>query len=408
MKYTPENITSLGKDEVFVFGSNLAGNHAGGAARVARERFGAIPGQGVGMQGQSYAIPTMQGGVETIKPYVDDFIKLAREWDQTTFYVTRIGCGIAGFKDEEIAPLFAEAMELYNVRLPESFAKVIYKLEDSYLPNWTKHYSSYDMMLDLLLAANRIYKYSVRDKDIAISRLEEKLGWYLRGISYTCDYKAFQNGDEVPTHEWIDRELQKAAGKMESEGLLMAPVQRFSLVLEAEIARLLLDITDAKPELFPIGWHNLESFGYSVVCILTGRWNCGDNRYLAEDLEKALQPVKKALSENWESLCTDGYLDEKKVIAFLSDPTLWQEWRRTANHDKALYRWFDMLLMQMSMKPDGAYRRGISPAKREYFVPRHNMNAPVFERIEGRVHFPNFQLKKAFIEGLDYDSRLLK
>ena len=82
-KYTPENITSLDSDEVFVFGSNLAGNHAGGAARVARKRFGAIMGQGVGMQGQSYAIPTMQGGVDTIKPYVDDFIKLAREWDQT-------------------------------------------------------------------------------------------------------------------------------------------------------------------------------------------------------------------------------------------------------------------------------------------------------------------------------------
>ena len=125
MKSTPENITSLGEDEVFVFGSNLAGNHAGGAARVARKRFGAIMGQGVGMQGQSYAIPTMQGGVETIRPYVDDFIELAREWDQTTFYVTRIGCGIAGFTDEEIAPLFAEALSLYNVRLPESFVKIL-------------------------------------------------------------------------------------------------------------------------------------------------------------------------------------------------------------------------------------------------------------------------------------------
>ena len=125
MKYTPENITSLGEDEDFVFGSNLAGNHAGGAARVARKRFGAIMGQGVGMQGQSYAIPTMQGGVETIRPYVDDFIELAREWDQTTFYVTRIGCGIAGFTDEEIAPLFAEALSLYNVRLPESFVKIL-------------------------------------------------------------------------------------------------------------------------------------------------------------------------------------------------------------------------------------------------------------------------------------------
>lgn len=125
LKYTPENITHLDEDEVFVFGSNLAGNHAGGAARTALLRFGAKMGQGEGMQGQSYAIPTMQGGVETIKPYVDRFIDLAYEWDQTTFYVTRIGCGIAGFTDEEIAPLFDRAYDLYNVRLPESFARII-------------------------------------------------------------------------------------------------------------------------------------------------------------------------------------------------------------------------------------------------------------------------------------------
>lgn len=125
MNYTPENITSLAPDEVFVFGSNLQGLHAGGAARVAYQKFGAVIGQGVGMQGQSYAIPTMHGGIRDIKPYVDDFIELAREWDQTTFYVTRIGCGIAGFKDEDIAPLFDEAYDLYNVRLPESFARII-------------------------------------------------------------------------------------------------------------------------------------------------------------------------------------------------------------------------------------------------------------------------------------------
>ncbi|MDE6561094.1 MAG: ADP-ribosylglycohydrolase family protein [Muribaculaceae bacterium] len=125
MKFTPENITELGPDDIFVFGSNLAGHHAGGAARVARQRFGAIPGQGVGLQGQSYAIPTMQGGVETIKPYVDDFIEFASNCDQNTFYVTRIGCGIAGFKDEEIAPLFKDALKLYNVRLPESFVRIL-------------------------------------------------------------------------------------------------------------------------------------------------------------------------------------------------------------------------------------------------------------------------------------------
>lgn len=125
MKYTPENIRALGRDEVFVFGSNLAGQHAGGAAAVAARRFGAVWGQGVGLQGQSYAIPTMQGGVDTIKPYVDEFIDFAYECDQNTFYVTRIGCGIAGFTDEEIAPLFDRALDLYNVRLPESFVKII-------------------------------------------------------------------------------------------------------------------------------------------------------------------------------------------------------------------------------------------------------------------------------------------
>ena len=124
-KYTPDHITHLEPDEIFVFGSNLQGMHAGGAARIAYNKFGARWGQGVGIQGQSYAIPTMQGGVETIKPYVDEFIKLAREWDQNTFYVTRTGCGIAGFTDRQIAPLFDEAYDLYNVRLPESFAKII-------------------------------------------------------------------------------------------------------------------------------------------------------------------------------------------------------------------------------------------------------------------------------------------
>ncbi len=125
MKFTPENITELGPDDIFVFGSNLAGHHAGGAARVARQKFGAIEGQGVGLQGQSYAIPTMQGGVETIKPYVDEFIEFASNCDQNTFYVTRIGCGIAGFKDEDIAPLFRDALYLYNVRLPESFVRIL-------------------------------------------------------------------------------------------------------------------------------------------------------------------------------------------------------------------------------------------------------------------------------------------
>ena len=123
--FTPRFIKSLKPDEIFVFGSNLAGAHGGGAARIAVEDFGAIWGQGVGLQGQSYAIPTMQGGVETIKPYVDDFIEFAKQHKELFFYVTRIGCGIAGFSDEEFAPLFKDAKGLDNVALPESFVLIL-------------------------------------------------------------------------------------------------------------------------------------------------------------------------------------------------------------------------------------------------------------------------------------------
>lgn len=124
-KYTPGRIDSLMPDEVFVFGSNLDGFHGGGAARVAMDKFGAIYGQGVGLQGQSYAIPTMQGGVETIAPYVDEFITFAKQHSEKFFFVTRIGCGIAGFTDQQMAPLFKDALELENVALPRSFVEVI-------------------------------------------------------------------------------------------------------------------------------------------------------------------------------------------------------------------------------------------------------------------------------------------
>lgn len=124
-EFTPEMIRKLAPDEVFVFGSNLSGYHGGGAARAAMNLFGAVWGQGVGLQGQSYAIPTMQGGIETIKPYVDQFIEFARTKPELYFYVTRIGCGIAGFVDEDIAPLFREAMALDNVALPKTFHDIL-------------------------------------------------------------------------------------------------------------------------------------------------------------------------------------------------------------------------------------------------------------------------------------------
>jgi hypothetical protein len=124
-KYTPEFITELAEDEVFVFGSNLAGMHGGGAAATAHRCFGAIWGKGVGLYGKSYAIPTMHGGVNTVKPYVDEFIEYAKHHPELRFLVTKIGCGIAGFREEQIAPLFAEAIDVKNIILPRDFVEII-------------------------------------------------------------------------------------------------------------------------------------------------------------------------------------------------------------------------------------------------------------------------------------------
>ena len=132
-RFTPERITELAENEIFVFGSNLAGAHGGGAALLAYRQFGAVWGKGVGMHGRTYAIPTMQGGVKTIKPYVDEFIRFAKEHPWLTFLVTRIGCGIAGFQDRDIAPLFKAAINVDNIILPKGFVDYI-------VPNETETY----------------------------------------------------------------------------------------------------------------------------------------------------------------------------------------------------------------------------------------------------------------------------
>lgn len=124
-KITPDWVAELSTNEVFVFGSNLDGQHLGGAARIAFEKFGAIWGNGVGIQGQSYAIPTMHGPLSDIKPYIDEFVEYARQHPEKNFILTRIGCGIAGFKDEEMAPLFAEILNVPNITIPKEWIPFI-------------------------------------------------------------------------------------------------------------------------------------------------------------------------------------------------------------------------------------------------------------------------------------------
>ena len=121
---TPSQVNVLADGEIFVFGSNFQGAHMGGAARVAKEKYGAVWGIGEGLQGKSYAIPTMEG-LDNLAPAVQRFTSFARQHKELKFFVTAIGCGIAGYQPEEIAPMFLDAAYLPNVYLPLSFWKVI-------------------------------------------------------------------------------------------------------------------------------------------------------------------------------------------------------------------------------------------------------------------------------------------
>lgn len=119
-RITPARISSLMENEIFVFGSNALGQHMGGAARQAVQQFGAIMGVGHGIQGSSYAINTMSG-IPDMKKDIKDFEEYATSHPDQRFLVTAIGCGIAGYTPEQVAPLFKGCRDLSNVTLPEEF-----------------------------------------------------------------------------------------------------------------------------------------------------------------------------------------------------------------------------------------------------------------------------------------------
>ena len=127
--YTPDYIDTLLPKQIFVFGSNVLGYHTGGASGTARKKFGAVWGQAEGLQGQCYAIPVDYGKNvrkdNEVKAAVNRFTTFAKEHPDLFFLVTRVGCGIAGYHDEEIAQFFVGALELKNVSLPKSFVDTL-------------------------------------------------------------------------------------------------------------------------------------------------------------------------------------------------------------------------------------------------------------------------------------------
>jgi hypothetical protein len=125
-RITEDEIKKLEENQIFVFGSNLSGRHGKGAAKTALG-WGAKWGQAAGLQGRTYGIPTKDASIRRtltvleIKPFVDEFIGFAKANPQYTFLVTEIGCGLAGHKHKDIAPLFQDAINVENIHLPSKF-----------------------------------------------------------------------------------------------------------------------------------------------------------------------------------------------------------------------------------------------------------------------------------------------
>ena len=177
---SPQKIVSLKDGQVFVFGSNGQGHHIAGAARLAYDRFGAQWGRGEGLYGQSYAIPTMDGSVEKIRPFVERFISFPSNHPQLEFLVTRIGCGIAGYDDTDIAPLFRDALNLDNVLLPASFIKIL-EMPDAVV-SITRGQSR--TLFDILVELDR--KCHFNNPGDAFDKLQETIDGKLRGGDETA------------------------------------------------------------------------------------------------------------------------------------------------------------------------------------------------------------------------------
>jgi hypothetical protein len=128
MKFHKDGALPECKNAIFVFGSNLMGMHGGGAAREANINFGAIWGKGIGRHGESYAIPTKENfekalKLDDIRQFVNNFIEYAKRFSNEEFFITRIGCGLAGFENKDIAPMFKDCPD--NCSLPDSWKEYL-------------------------------------------------------------------------------------------------------------------------------------------------------------------------------------------------------------------------------------------------------------------------------------------
>lgn len=134
---------------------------------------------------------------------------------------------------------------------------------------------------------------------------------------------------------------------------------------------------------------------------MTGRWNCGDNSYIYDDVCNVFPIFKRALKKNWRKIFTGEQIDKQKFVAIFSNPEIWADWNAKAKHELAVYRCIFPVLYNICQEKDGNYMS----VKYGVYLPRINYSLPVFVENIGRVYFPNFALKKSFIEGMKSEAK---
>lgn len=367
-QYTPDAISALKSDEVFVFGSNLQGHHGGGAAKAARNKFGAIWGQGVGLQGQSYAIPTMQGGVETIKPYVDQFIDFAKEHTDLFFYVTRIGCGIAGFKDSDMAPLFKNTIGINNICLPKSFVDI---LKDSTIGDMPHAPKSYKMMTygqcrtfaDIIKVLNENNHYHsfeelLSDFGEVIEKYQNRGSVYQDSLD-VMEQVLYSNRDELFEGKrfHVGRFIEILEATFDDKELseidkIFASRQRTKLLILLKTLNDICHYTDVK------------DLRYHLLSIATGHWDCGGNSYMNDPLPRIGNwPINWFLSglrEQWKNVTVNGTLDNQLLERVMF----------TEHSDKVKEMGIDQVIAN-DFTGDG-------PCHPEVFYPKNPGTAPVY------------------------------
>ena len=441
-EYTPEAIDSLRDDEVFVFGSNLQGHHEGGAAYAAMKKFGAIWGLGVGLQGQSYAIPTMQGGVETIKPYVDQFIDFARKRPELFFYVTRIGCGIAGFEDSEIAPLFKAAVDVENICLPKSFAEEFEGAGTPDVPRElvTMMYGQVRTLIDLLKELNK--QEPIHDSDDAIRRLEERIEWNVR----LGDSQAFMALRAIRGLMYrYEREGKKVDIEQMEKDMLsyhaFKTTDSISILYNYSVRKMIKYIQFLNEFR---RYTNYEMIRCDLRSIPFNRCSSNDPEYYYSFNQYTIWDIERILSLEWNNVTKNGRLDnelleqvvfgrfdkmvaehglketirlayddvgcrsnikvpkrQEEIIwgpAYYIDGSHIEKGCSDFRHGEWSDTSFEMDFAHEILERDENYVHIESSIQGELYLPRFDYSLPVYSRDMGKMYFNNQEEKVKFIE----------